>query len=132
MQIIAHLDIDKLGKYKEKLITNEVVLTNERLHNHILLLHKKDYVQLKDYLQDIIENPDLIIEDNRHSDTMIYLKKIKNLGKHGRVVIKLALAQDNEHPKNSIITLMRLNDRTWKQTINNRGKFIWKKLDKNE
>lgn len=132
MQIIAHIDIDKLGNYKDKLITDEVVLTDERLHNHILIVHKKDYEQLKDYLQEIIESPDFIIEDNRHINTMIYLKNIKKLGKYGRVVIKIALGSDNEHSKNSIITLMRLNDRTWKQTINNRGKFIWKKLDKSE
>ena len=132
LQIVAHLDVQKLYNYKEKLITDEVVLTDERLYNHILLCHKKDYEQLKDYLQEIIEYPDYIIEDNRHINTMIYLKNIKQLGKYGRVVIKLALSQDNEHPKNSIITLMRLNDRTWKQTINNRGDFIWKRLDKNE
>lgn len=44
-----------------------------------------------------------------------------------RNVVKLALGQDEEHSKNSIITLMKLNDRTWNQTINNRGKIIWKK-----
>ena len=77
MQIIAHIDIDKLGNYKDKLITDEVVLTDERLHNHILIVHKKDYEQLKDYLQEIIESPDFIIEDNRHINTMIYLKNIK-------------------------------------------------------
>lgn len=41
-------------------------------------------------------------------------------------MIKLALGQDEEHNKNSIITLMRLNERTWEQTIKNRGKIIWK------
>ena len=67
---------------------------------------------------------------------MIYLKQVKNIEKNGRVVIKLALGQDKEHNKNSIITMMKLNNRTWKQTLKNRGKIIWKnknkKLDKNE
>ena len=49
-----------------------------------------------------------------------------NIGKNGRVVIKLALGQDEEHNKNSIITMMKLNKRTWNQTIKNRGKIIWK------
>lgn len=57
---------------------------------------------------------------------MIYLKEIENIGKNGRVVIKLALGNDKEHSKNSIITLMKLNKRTWNQTIKNRGKIIWK------
>ncbi len=50
---------------------------------------------------------------------MIYLKQISNL--KGRIIIKLALGQDEEHNKNSIITIMKLNGRTWKQTIRNRG-----------
>ena len=58
---------------------------------------------------------------------MIYLKEVDAIGKNGRVVIKLALGKDEEHNKNSIITLMKLNKRTWNQTIRNRGKIIWKK-----
>lgn len=132
MQYIGKLDIEKLGKYNEKLVTDEVVLTDERLYNHILIYHKKEYEQLKKYIKDIIQEPDYIIEDNRHADTMIYLKQIQEITKKGRVVIKLALGYDKEHSKNSIITLMKLNDRTWEQTIKNRGKIVWKKLDKNE
>lgn len=57
-----------------------------------------------------------------------YEKRVitEDIGKNGRVVIKLALGQDEEHNKNSIITMMKLNKRTWNQTIKNRGKIIWK------
>lgn len=125
MQYIGKLDIDKLGIYRNKLITAEVIMTNERLYQHILIYHKSEYEQLEKHIKDIIENPDYIIEDNKHSDTMIYLKQIGNL--KGRIIIKLTLGQDEEHKKNSIITIMKLNDRTWKQTIRNRGKIIWQK-----
>lgn len=131
MQYITKLDKRKLGVYANKLITEEVILTDERLYEHILLYHKEEYKQLRLDIKGIIENPDYIIEDNRHEDTMIYLKHLNNKNS-GRVVIKLALGQDEEHNKNSIITLMRLNKRTWKQTIRNRGKIIWEKLDKDE
>ena len=127
MQYITNLDRKKLGVYESKLITEEVILTDERLYEHILLYHKEEYKQLRPYIKSIIENPDYIVEDNRHEDTMIYLKQIDDVGKNGRVVIKLALGQDEEHNKNSIITLMKLNKRTWNQTIRNRGKIIWKK-----
>ncbi len=136
MQYITKLDRNKLEKYKKGLITEEVILTDERLYEHILLFHENEYKELRPYLKSIIDNPDYIIEDNRHEDTMIYLKQIKNIEKNGRVVIKLALGQDKEHNKNSIITMMKLNNRTWNQTLKNRGKIIWKnknkKLDKNE
>lgn len=132
LQYIGRLDSKKLGIYEEKIITDEVILTEERLKGHILIYHKSDYEQFKSYIKEIIENPDYIIEDNRHEDTMIYLKEIKKLNKKSRIVIKLALGKDKEHNKNSIITLMKQNDRTWKQTIKNRGKIIWKNLDKFE
>ncbi len=126
MQYITNLDRKKLGIYENKLITEAVILTDERLYEHILLYHEDEYKQLRPYIKRILENPDYIIEDNRHEGTMIYLKQIDEIEKNGRVVIKLALGQDKEHNKNSIITLMRLNKRTWNQTIRNRGKIIWK------
>ena len=126
MQYITKLDRKKLGEYKNKLITEDVILTDERLYEHILLFHEEEYRQLKPYIKKIIDNPDYIIQDNRHEDTMIYLKQIDEIEKNGRVVIKLALGQDKEHNKNSIITMMKLNKRTWKQTIRNRGNIIWK------
>ena len=125
MKCITKLDNKKLRKYSGRLITENVILTDERLHEHILLFHKDEYRILKPHIKDIVENPDYIIEDNRHEDTLIYLKKINN-GINGRVVVKLATEKDREHSKNSIITLMKLNERTWKQTIKNRGKIIWK------
>lgn len=133
MQVICKINKNILGKYKNKIISKDVILTQERLENHILLYHKKDYEQLKPYLKDIILNPDFIIDDNRHKDTLIFLKEIDEISKHGRVVFKLALGKNNIYNKNSIITLMRLNKRTWNQTIKNRGNIIFSKhIDKNE
>lgn len=126
MYYIGNLDPHKLGEYEQTIITNEVILTEERLNEHILVYHKLEYEQLKPYIKYIIELPDMIIKDNRHEDTMIYLKNIKEIEKNGRVVIELALGKDTEHSKNSIITLMKLNERTWKQTIKNRGSIVWK------
>ena len=126
MQYITNLDRKKLGAYKDKIIIEEVILTDERLYEHILLFHRDEYKQLRPYIKDIIDNPDYIVEDNKHEDTMIYLKKINQIEKNGRVVVKLALGNDFEHTKNSIIILMKLNKRTWNQTIKNRGQIIWK------
>ena len=127
MQYITKLDKKKLGEYEKRVITEDVILTDERLYEHILLFHEEEYKQLRPYIKNIIEDPDYIVEDNRHEDTMIYLKEIDAICKNGRVVIKLALGKDDEHNKNSIITLMKQNKRTWNQTIRNRGKIIWKK-----
>ncbi len=127
VQYIGKLNLKNIGELKDIAITNEVVLTDERLNEHILEKHKKEYEQLKPYLKNIIENPDIIMKDNIHSHTIIMLKKIPEIKKNGRVVVKIAIANDEKHPKNSIITLMKLNDRTWKQTLRNRGNVIFEK-----
>lgn len=128
MKYLAKLDKRKLGKYKSKIITDDVVLTEERLYQHILVKHKDEYEELKEYLKQIIENPDIILDDNRNKNTIIFLKRINNINKNARVVVKIAVAEDEIHPKNSIITLMKLNDRTWNQTLKNRGYIIYEKM----
>ena len=125
MQFICKINTQILDKYKNKLISKDVILTQERLDNHILLYHQKDYEQLQPYLKDIILNPDFIIDDNRHANTLIFLKEINEISKCGRIILKLALGKNAVYNKNSIITLMRLNKRTWNQTINNRGDIIF-------
>ena len=84
MQYIGKLNRKILGIYADKLITEEVVLTDERLFEHILLYHEEEYKQLRPYLKNIIEKPDYIIEDNKHSNTLIFLKEIENIDKKGR------------------------------------------------
>lgn len=56
---------------------------------------------------------------------LYFLKEINEISKYGRIVLKLALGKNAVYDKNSIITLMRLNKRTWNQTINNRGDIIF-------
>lgn len=133
LQYIGKLDVDKIGKYQRNIIMDEVILTDERLKEHINSKHFKEYKQLMPYLTDIVENPDIILDDNRNKNTIILLKEISEIHKNGRVVVKIAVAEDEKHSKNSIITLMKLNDRTWKQTLKNRGDIIFQKtLDKSE
>ena len=121
MQYIGNLDKHKLDKYKNKMITDEVILTKERLEEHILIMHKDDYSQLAGYLKHIIEDPDIILDDNRYENTIIVLKRISKIKSYARVVIKIAVSED-----------MKLNDRTWKQTLKNRGDVIFKAVDNYE
>ena len=51
LQYIAKLDKKKLGEYENKLITEDVILTDERLYEHILLFHKEEYQQLRPYIK---------------------------------------------------------------------------------
>ena len=48
MQYIGRLERNKMGKYGRKAITDEVVLTDEILNEHILVKHFKEYQELKE------------------------------------------------------------------------------------
>ena len=126
---VANLNIKSIGCYKKKIITNEVILTKERLDWHILMYHKNEYKQLEKYLNKIIEEPDYILEDSTHIDTLIFLKHIEEIEKKARVVVKLATdINEKIYNKNSIITIMRQRNKSWEQTLKNRGKIIYKKM----
>lgn len=127
-------NIGNIGDYKHKIITNELILTYERLNKHILLYHQNEYYQLQNYIESIITYPDIVLEDKDNKDTLIFLKHIKEIDKKARIVIKLATDYNEKvYNKNSIITIMRQRDKSWEQTLKNKGKIIFQKeLDKNE
>ena len=130
MQYIGKINREKLWKYKYKTITDEVILTEERI-KHIEEHHPGDYEKYGLYIKEILEEPDYILEDNKNVDTLLYLKNIKNNNKNIQVIIKLNTNQVEINKKNSILTLWRIRNSTYNQLIRNR-KVIWKKLDKDE
>lgn len=128
-----YIDIGKInkkmiGEYGNIIITEKVILTKERLYNHILVKHKKEYEQIEGYIKSIVEDPDIILEDSTHIDTLIFLKNILEINRKARIVIKLATNKCNKiYTMNSIITIMRQRDKSWEQTIKNKGKIIFDK-----
>ena len=87
---IGEIDKNKIGFFNNIIITTTVILTYERLNNHILKYHKDEFQQINPYLKNIVENLDYVIEDNMHSNTLIFLKHINEINKKARIVIKLA------------------------------------------
>ena len=130
MQYIGELDKEKLGKYNDKLITNEVILTEERI-KHIKEHHPGDYEKYGIYISEIIKEPDYILEDNKNIDTILYMKNIINNKTNIQIVIRLNTNKTDINKKNSILTLWKIKNSTYNQLLRNR-KVIWKKLDKEE
>jgi len=119
-----------LGKYKNKIVTDDVVLTDERI-GHIKKRHPGSYEEYIDYIPDIIKNPDYILEDKDNKETILVLRTIKDIHKNIQVVIKLHTNIKQKEKSDSILTFWNIRDRNYKSTIKN-NKAIYKKLDKNE
>lgn len=130
MQHIGKIDKNKLKRYKQKIITEDVVLTDERI-KHIKEHHPGDYEKYGRYISEIINSPDYIINDNKNIDTLLYMKTIKENNKNIQIVIRLNTNEKEINKQNSILTLWKIKTRTYNQIIRNK-EIIWKNLDNEE
>ena len=103
---IGKIDINKYADLCEKKITtNEVVITFKQIE-HINEERLGTFDRYKDELQEIIKNPDYIIEDTKHKETGLVIKKYN---RNIVVVLKLNTSIDNK--KNSIITIWEIKEK---------------------
>lgn len=121
------MDVHPVGRISRKIyqcitddiITDEVIVTNERI-NHIKEHHPNDYEYYDEFLREIIENPDYIIETKKMK-TALVLKRIGGSEKKFfKMVLRLITSQDNIEFRNSIITFMKINEKEWNRLLRNK------------
>ncbi len=129
---IGNLNPKLLNKLNIRIITNEVVFTLERIE-HVKEKRYQFYEEVKEILPTAIYNPDYIYQDwNNRDDTLVF---IKNIDKNEKIniVIKIAVKYDKKHTKNSIITIIKIGEKTFRKIYKNKNQYLlFKKLDKNE
>ena len=111
MQYIGKLNKENIGEYKDKLITLEVVLTDER-KAHILQKHANDYNLIINNINKIVLNPQEVLKDSKNDNL--------------NVVIKLNVINNNMHPKNSIMTAWIIRNSNLIK-LREKNKIIYKK-----
>lgn len=113
MHYIGKINKQILGKYKKKIITDKVIITNERIE-HIKKRHLDDYEKYIKYIPDVLYNPDYILEDRDNKDTILMLKNIEKEEKKIQVVVKLQTNLKEKEKSNSILTFWQIRDRGYK------------------
>ena len=127
LNFVGKLNITMLGKYSTKIITEKVIITDERLE-HIKEHHPElEYKEIKS-IKSVIENPDFIFEDRKNIDTILLVKKINMFNKHSRIVVKLNTRTDIQDKFNSVISFWQISEKKLGQYLRNE-KIIYKKLD---
>lgn len=109
-------EIIRLGKLNARLLeaefgklkTDEIVITNERIH-HIRVRHPNDFSFFEQYGTETVENPDMIIKDCKNAGTVFMIKRLRNTNLN--TVVRLALNADEEKLKNSVMTFYRIRDK---------------------
>jgi len=120
---IGKIDLNKIGKYKNKVVTDEVVLTDER-KRHILNNHVNDYKKIIKNISRVILNPREILEDHKNNNTLLFVDKLEQ--NNLNVIIKLSTINNDKHPKNSVMTAWIIRDSNLKK-LRKKNKIIYKR-----
>ena len=120
---IGKINRELFKKISKNIITDEVVLTRER-YIHIIEGHKEDFELYGNKLLEIIQNPDYILKDSKNIDTAMMIKHLDNTNIN--IILRLAVAKDEIHTKNSIMTFYRVRDKNLKK-LQEKNKTIYKK-----
>ena len=128
MQYIGRVDREKLGKYKKLIITDKVLISEERL------IHMKEHhPELTDneiiYISETIKNPDYIFDDRKNIDTILMVKDNNN--KNYITVVKLNTNICFKEKSNTVISFWNISNKKLRQFIRNE-EIIYKRLDNEE
>ncbi len=124
MHYIGKIDVNIYKCVTEDIVTDEVIITDERIQ-HIKDRHPNDFEIYYNFMQQIVRNPDYIVEANKPKTALI-LKGFNDGTKTFKTVMRLVTSSDNEGIKNSIITFMKINEKEWNRLIKNK-KVLYKR-----
>ena len=124
MHEVGRIDIEKYKCVTPEIVTDEVVITDERIA-HIRERHPDDYERFVSYIPQIIDDPDYIVDANK-ANTAVLLKEIEENGEKFKLILRLKMQNDPAEYKNSVISFWHIGNTTWKKTIKNK-KILYKK-----
>lgn len=105
---IGRINLDIFIPIFGKLITNEVIMTAERI-DHVKERHPNDFERYFNYIGDIIENPDYILEANKPHSAVL-LKRFDSIGKNYKIILRFITSSDPMEFKNSVISFQKVED----------------------
>lgn len=118
MHTVGKINKDIYKCITEDITTDEVIITDERIA-HIKERHPLDYERFYSYIPEIIETPDYILKSTKPNTAMI-LKEIAGEKEKFQLVLRIKTSEDNKEFKNSIITFLKVNERTWNKYLRNK------------
>lgn len=117
---VARLDMDKYRCVSENMVTDEVIITDERIR-HIQKRHPGDYERFCAFMPEIIRAPDYIIRDSRANTAMLLKEFTQDGGAElFRLALRLATSTDPAGYKNSVITFLRIRQKEWNRLVKNK------------
>ena len=119
VNFVCRLDLERYKVVSNNIQTDEVIITDQQL-KHIQERHPDISKSVMENLSNIIQNPDYIIETDRPNTANI-LKRLEVNGKKYQLILRLKTDSDPANFKNSIITMMTVNEKRYQQYLRNRN-----------
>lgn len=124
VNFICNLDPNIYKVITTSIVTTQVIITDRQLE-HIRERHPDISESVIAQLEKIISSPDYIIETDMPSTANI-LKHLEINGKGYQLILRIKTASDPVEFQNSIITLMSVNEKRYRQYLRNR-KILYKR-----
>lgn len=118
---VGKIDIEIYKCVTEDIQTDEVIIT-ERQIEHIKERHPSDYERYFSYAQEIIREPDYILEANK-PNTAFVLKHIVDNGKNYQLILRLKTSHDPADYCNSIITFLKVEEKRYNRYLRTKKYF---------
>lgn len=124
VNFICNLDPNIYKVIITSIVTTQVIITDRQLE-HIRERHPDISESVTEQLEKIISSPDYIIETDMPSTANI-LKHLEINGKGYQLILRIKTDSDPVEFQNSIITLMSVNEKRYRQYLRNR-KILYKR-----
>ena len=124
VNFICNLDPNLYKVITTSIVTTQVIITDRQLE-HIRERHPDISESVIAQLEKIISSPDYIIETDMPSTANI-LKHLEINGKGYQLILRIKTDSDPVEFQNSIITLMSVNEKRYRQYLRNR-KILYKR-----
>lgn len=121
---IARIDIEKYRVVSDNIRTDEVIITDERIE-HIKERHPNDYERYVEYMKEIIEDPEYILESKK-PNTAWLLKRFVEDNEQFELILRLSVPGDQEGYKNSVITFLWIGEPRYRRYTRTK-KILYKK-----
>lgn len=120
---VGRIDVEKYKVVADKIQTDEVIITDERIE-HIRERHPNDFERYSQYLKQIVEEPDYILEANK-PNTAFLLKEFVEADERFQLILRLAVEGDIPGYKNSIITFLKVEEKRYRRYLRTK-KMLYK------
>lgn len=117
MHTVGKIDREIYKCITEDIVTDEVVITNERIQHIIDRRGKEFYDRYGDKFINILQEPDFIFKDKEN--TALVCKEFEIDNKYVNLALRLVVSTDNPEYKNSIITAVGESTKRFRQRLRN-------------